>query len=115
MARGLDIYQLKPSQHLSQNELEAARLVRYEVFNPQQQPRVVHQASAVVARAYIDQLTRSKALPAARTNAIVAALSKADRAQLDALATQLQQDATSASAQDAKTLKALAETLKAAK
>ncbi len=31
MARGLDIYQLKPSQHLSQNELDAARLVRYEV------------------------------------------------------------------------------------
>ncbi len=68
-----------------------------------------------MARAYVDQLTRSKALPAARASAIAAALSKADRAQLDALATQLQQDATSASGQDARTLKALAEMLKATK
>jgi hypothetical protein len=115
MARGLDIYQLRPSQHLSQNELEAARLVRYEAFNPQQQPRVVHQASPVVARAYLDQLTRGKGLPAERAAAITAALSQADRAQLDALAAQLEQDASSASGQNGRVLKALAETLKGAR
>ena len=115
MARGLDIYQLKASQHLSQNELEAARLVRYEAFNPQQQPGVVHQASPIVARAYLDQLTRSNAIPAARAAAITAALSKTDRAQLDTLANQLQQDAASASGGSAKILKALVETLKGIK
>ena len=115
MARGLDIYQLKPSPHLSQNELEAARLVHYDVFNPQQQPRVVHQASAVVARAYVDQLTRSNGIPADRATAITAALSKRDRAQLDGLATQLLQDASAASGHNATVLKALAETLKATK
>ena len=115
MARGLDIYQLKASEHLSQNELEAARLVHYDVFNPQQQPRVVHEASPVVARAYLDQLTRAKAVPSARASAITAALAKADRTQLDALATQLQQDASAASGQNGKVLKALAETLKGIK
>ena len=115
MARGLDIYQLKASDHLSQSELEAARLVRYDVFNPQQQPRVVHQASPVVARAYLDQLTRAKALPSARASAITAALAKADRTQLNALATLLQQDASAASGQNGKVLKALAETLKGIK
>jgi len=115
MARGLDIYQLKPSQHLSQNELEAARLVRYDAFNPQQQPRVVHQASPIVARAYLDQLTRSNGIPAARASAITAALSKSDRAGLDALAAQLQQDASSATGQNAARLRALAETLRATK
>lgn len=115
MARGLDIFQLKASPHLSQNELEAARLVRYDVFNPQQQPRVVHQASATVARAYLDQLLRSNGILAARASAITAALTKSDRAELDALATQLQQDASSASGQDAARLKALAATLKGTK
>jgi hypothetical protein len=95
--------------------LDAARLVRNDVFNPQHQPKVVHQPSPPVARAYVDQLTRAKALPAGRASAIVAALSKSDRAQLDALATQLQQDAAAASGQDARTLKALAEVLKATK
>ncbi|MBA3638694.1 MAG: hypothetical protein H0W53_05330 [Acidobacteria bacterium] len=112
MARGLDIYQLRSSPHLSQNELEAARLVRYDVFNPQQQPRVVHQVSPTVARAYLDQLTRRNALPAARVSAITAALSKPDPAELDPLAAQLQQDASSASGQTAEILTALAETLK---
>ena len=54
-------------------------------------------------------------MPAARVSAISAALSKGDQAELDALATQLQQDASSASGQNAKRLKALAETLKATK
>ena len=30
MARGLDVFRLTPSEHLSQNEIDAARLVRYD-------------------------------------------------------------------------------------
>jgi hypothetical protein len=112
IARGLDIFRLKPSAQLSQNELEAARLIRYEEFNAQQQPGVTHQPSATVARAYLDQLRRGNAIQAARAAAITAALNKPDRAQLDALAAQVQQDAAAASGRAAARLKALAETLK---
>jgi hypothetical protein len=112
IARGLDVFRLKPGPHLSQNELEAARLVRYEEFNAQQQPGVTYPASAIVARAYLDQLRRSNAITAARAKAIATALDRSDRAQLEALAAQVQQDAAAASGRDATRLKALGETLK---
>jgi hypothetical protein len=72
---------------------------------------VTHEPSATVARAYLDQLRRGNAIQAARATAIAAALDKSDRAQLGALAAQVQQDAASASGRDAARLKALAETL----
>ena len=111
IARGLDIFRLKPSEQLSQNELDAARLIRYEQFNPQQQPKITWPASPVVARAYLDQLTRSKAIQPERASAIQAALQSNDRAQMQALATQLQQAATTAQGRDAERLKAVAEIL----
>ena len=111
IARGLDIFRLTPGEHLSQNELDAARLVHYDVFNAQQQPRITFPANATVARAYLDQLTRTNAITSARASAITAALEKADRSQLDAVAAQVQQDAAAASGQAAKRLKALATTL----
>ena len=50
IARGIDIFRLLPSDYLSQNEIDAAMLVRHEEFNPQQQPKVTWPATAVVAR-----------------------------------------------------------------
>ncbi len=38
IARGLDIFRLTSSAHLSQNEIDAAMMVRIEAFNAQQQP-----------------------------------------------------------------------------
>ena len=112
MARGLDIFQLKPSEHLSQNELDAARLVRYDHFNPQQQPKVTWPASPVVARAYLDQLTRSKAVPAERIAAVKTALeSKTSTGDAAALARQLAQDAAATTGRDAERLRALSEML----
>ncbi|CAN5665239.1 hypothetical protein BH24ACI5_BH24ACI5_17040 [soil metagenome] len=111
MVRGLDIFRLTPSEHLSSHELEAARLVRYDAFNPQHQPKVTHAASATVARAYLDQLVRSNAIPSARATAITAAVASPERGALEALALQLHQDAAAASGRDAERLKALAETL----
>ena len=113
IARGLDIFRLKPSEHLSENELEAARLVRYDGFNAQQQPRITFPANAVVARAYVDQLTRDNGIQPVRATAIKAALDIADRTQLEALADQLQQDAAAASGRTAARLNALASTMKA--
>ena len=41
IARGIDVFRLTPSEHLSQNEIDAAMLVRSEEFNAQQQTRIV--------------------------------------------------------------------------
>jgi hypothetical protein len=120
IARGIDVFRLLPSEHLSQNEIDAATMVRVNEFNAQQQPRVVWPDAFVVARAYLDQLTRSKGLPAERIAAVKAAIDRADRRQparpdldqLDTLATQLERDAGAASGRDAARLRSLAETLK---
>ena len=58
ITRGLDILELKPSKHLTQNEIDAAKSVSAPVFNPQHQTKVVWPASFAVARAYVDQLER---------------------------------------------------------
>jgi hypothetical protein len=125
IARGIDIFRLKPSEHLSQNELDAAMQFRLNEFNSQNQPKVVWPASSAVARAYLDQLGRSSAISAERAKAVRDGLEKLDQlrtgkernaatalAAVDAVAAQVAADATSATGRDADRLKALAETLK---
>jgi hypothetical protein len=124
IARGLDILKLKPSEFLSQNEITAATLAHVDTFNPQEQMRVSWPATAVVGRAYLDQLARSNALPAARATAVRTALDRADNlapksargtesaSQLDALAAQLDTESPAAAADKAR-VKALAALLKA--
>ena len=126
IARGIDIFRLLPSNYLSQNEIDAAMLVRHEEFNPQQQPKVSWPATAVVAKAYVDQLNRTRGILPERATAVVAAMDRAEEMrsprdrgasaaadQLGTLATQLETDAASASGRDQMRLKALADTLKA--
>jgi hypothetical protein len=103
LSRGLDVLELVPSQHLSRNELEAAKLARMEEYNPQAQPRITWPAAFPVVRSYLDQLVRNRGLPAARTSAISSALARAERArgaarrvQLNVLAAQLDRDARGA-------------------
>ncbi len=121
MARGIDVFRLKPSEHLSQNEIDAAMQVRQAEFNAQHQSKLTWQPSSAVARAYLDQLTRSKAIRADRAAAISPALERADReagrdknavGQLDTLAGQLETDAAAASAADAAKMRSLAATIK---
>ncbi|MDQ6738257.1 MAG: hypothetical protein M3Z30_11240 [Gemmatimonadota bacterium] len=81
IARGLDVFKLTPTADLTQNEIDAAALVRLERLNPQSQPKLVWPAAFPVARAYVDQLARGNALPAARTNAIMSTLASAERAR----------------------------------
>jgi hypothetical protein len=78
IARGLDIFELKPSQYLSQNEIDAAKLVRIETSNPSDQPKIVWPASFVVSRAYIDQLVRKNGLSSDQTSKISADLAAAE-------------------------------------
>jgi hypothetical protein len=44
-SRGLDVLELTPSEHLSQNEIDAAKLVIMEEYNPQSQPKLVWPAA----------------------------------------------------------------------
>lgn len=104
IARGLDILALTPSGLLTQNELDAARTVRLDQLNVQDQPHFVWPATFVLARAYVDQLERSKGLSSARLASTRAALSQAESASgsarhsaLAALATQLNGDASRSS------------------
>jgi hypothetical protein len=104
IARGLDILELQPSALLSQNELDAAKLVHVDYQNVQDQQKIVWPASFVVARAYVDQLERSHGLAAGRIGSIRTALTGAEgktgsarKAALTALATQLDHDAGTSS------------------
>jgi hypothetical protein len=111
IARGLDIFRLTPTEHLSQNEIDAAALVKFDEFNAQHQPRMTWPDSPVVARAYVDQLVRSKTIDADRATAINAAIEKSS-GDRSAVASQLEADAAKAKPRDAARLRALAALLK---
>lgn len=65
IVRGLDVLALQPSAHLTANEIAAAALAdQGERFNPQQQFPVSWPADPVIAKAYVDQLQRSRSLAA---------------------------------------------------
>ena len=78
MARGLDILELTPSAHISQNELDAAKTVRFDYFNTQGQQKFVWPASFALARAYVDQLERSRGLTTAQIASVRRALQEAE-------------------------------------
>jgi hypothetical protein len=80
IARGVDVFELKPSAWLSQNEIDAAKLVKMNEFNAQSQPKMGWPAVPVVARAYMDQLTRSRSLKAEQAAELNTALTAVERA-----------------------------------
>jgi uncharacterized protein (DUF305 family) len=81
IARGLDVFALKPGADLSANEIAAAALATNGgTFNPQQQYPVTWPAVPVVARAYMDQLRRAGLLDTGYDQRVTAALGQADAA-----------------------------------
>lgn len=62
IGRGLDVFQLLPSEHLTLSEIVAAEQVEEEVVNPQNQTALAWQPAYTVARAYLDQLHRTGGL-----------------------------------------------------
>jgi len=125
IARGIDVFTLKASEFLTQNEIDAATLVRSEETNTQLQTKISWPASSPVALAYLDQLTRSKAIQPDRARAVRTALERADSVHsgdqkaggaaadsLDALARQIEGDAGSATGRDQMRLRSLAATIK---
>ena len=101
--RGMDVLELTPSAQLSANEIAAAKLVRFDDYNPQSQPRMTWPPAFVVVRSYLDQLVRNGGLASARTAEISSALDMAERktgaaraAALNALAQQVDRDVAGA-------------------
>jgi hypothetical protein len=104
IARGLDIFELAPSAFISQNEIDAAKTVHFDYYNTQGQMQFVWPPSFALARAYVDQLERSRGLEAARLAAVRRALAQAERDKgakrqdaLAQLATQLDTDSQASS------------------
>jgi LVIVD repeat len=100
IGRGLDVLTLKPSEYLSQNEIDATKLVTMDRFNPQLQTKLVWPASFVVARAYLDQLLRNDGLRTSWAGPVSRDLARAERLKgrqqrdaLTSLATKLDRDA----------------------
>jgi hypothetical protein len=113
IGRGLDIFELTPGSFISQNEIDAAKTVKYDYLNTQGQPKMVWPPSFSLARAYVDQLERSNGLAAGRVSAVRQALSSAESAPgaqrrdaLTQLAIQLDSDASGA--RDASKVRTLA-------
>ncbi len=106
IARGLDIFELLPSGLISENELEAAKTVRFDYLNAQEQRKLVWPPSFAKARAYIDQLERDRGLAGAKVSSARAELASAEKLSgqarqqaLERLAGQLKTDASSAANQ----------------
>ena len=124
IARGLDVLELLPSEHLTLNEIAAASQVAPDRFNAQHQRRIEWSTRPVVARAYLDQLSRSDTVSAERVGALSDLLDRADQRltdgtrtdtalieQLDTAAAALERDSASARGRDQTRLRSLGETL----
>jgi hypothetical protein len=118
ISRGLDIVELTPSAFISQNEIDAAKSVKWDYLNTQGQRKIVWPPSFALARSYVDQLERSHGLAADKIAAVRTSLSSAEKASgsargtaLTALASSIDGDAASSS--DAPKVQKLSEAVKA--
>jgi hypothetical protein len=121
IARGLDVLELTPTKFLTQNEIDAAKAVRVTELNVQNQQKIEWPAQLVVAKAYVDQLSRSQAVPADQIAALQKAIQSAESshmsrgklAKLKRMVPSLEKSAATAkSPTDSTRLHALAEILK---
>jgi len=121
IARGLDVFELTPTKFLTQNEIDAAKAVRVPDLNVQNQQKIEWPAQLVVAKAYLDQLERSQALPTKQIADLRKAIQSAGSShmnpgklkKLKGMAPSLEKtNATAKSPADAARLRALADILK---
>ncbi len=80
IARGLDIFELVPSEALTQNEIDAANSVVLTQLNSQGQPIFEWPATFALAKAYLDQLERWHGMTAPQIAAARTALASAEGA-----------------------------------
>jgi hypothetical protein len=101
IGRGLDAMVMVPTEHVSQNEIDAANTVKLAYFNPQGQPKFNWPPSFPLAKAFVDQLERNKCLSKGRIATVRGEIAKAEAATgsarqstLQALASSLAGDAS---------------------
>ncbi|MEQ8314537.1 MAG: DUF305 domain-containing protein [Gammaproteobacteria bacterium] len=124
ISRGLDVFEMQPSDYLTDNEIAAASLPELKgTVNAQTQEKVVWPAVPVVARAYQDQLVRENEMSNAVANDLTRALNRAEQLldrndsnpntarELRELAADFAAQGQSRSGQTAKRLTELASTL----
>lgn len=117
IARGLDIFELVPSDFLTQNEIDAANTVSLSYLNAQGQPQYNWPPSYALMRAYLDQLERAREHDLDFINSIRAELAEAEEASAEEQADLLNQlankleDETTGQDQKSKTF-ILAQTMK---
>ncbi|MGH7636701.1 MAG: hypothetical protein ACREOK_03535 [Gemmatimonadaceae bacterium] len=80
ISRGFDVMELTPSEHLTQNEIDAARTVRFDQFNAQGQPMFSFPPSFPLAKAYVDQLERQRCVDGSRITGLRNGIAAAERA-----------------------------------
>jgi hypothetical protein len=68
---------------LTQNEIDAAKTVKVNELNVQNQQKIEWPAQLVVAKAYLDQLSRSQALPAKQISDLQKAIKSAERSHMN--------------------------------
>src|SRR6202035_3540551 len=83
IARGVDVFKLVPNKYITQNEIDAANQVHFDELNVQNQPKITWPANFVVARAYLDQLSRGSSLAPQRITALSAAIARAEASPSD--------------------------------
>ena len=121
IARGLDVFELAPTEFLTQNEIDAAKAVHVADLNVQNQQKIEWPSQLIVAKAYVDQLSRSQALSAGQIASLRKAIQNAESshlsqnkvAKLQHMAPSLEKSASTAKTPtDAARLHALADILK---
>jgi hypothetical protein len=121
IARGLDVFELTPTKYLTQNEIDAAKTVRTADLNVQNQQKIEWTANLVVAKAYLDQLERTQALPAKQIADLRKSIQNAEKShmnpgkvkKLKGMAPSVEKSAATAKTPaDAARMRALAEILK---
>jgi hypothetical protein len=80
IARGLDVAEMIPTEHVTQNEIDAAKTVKWSQLNAQGQPEIKWPPSYALAKAYTDQLERHRCLPANRIATIRSSIATAESA-----------------------------------
>jgi hypothetical protein len=83
IARGLDVFELTATKFLTQNEIDAAKSVQVAELNVQNQQKMKWPAKLVVAKAYLDQLSRSQALPGGRIAKLQSAIASAESSHMN--------------------------------
>jgi hypothetical protein len=94
IGRGLDIFELVPSEFLTANEIAAAKTVKQDFLNPQGQPKFAWPASTALALAYLDQLDRNRELDLQVINGFRTSISQAASLSGSARSTMLNTVAT---------------------